>query len=201
MNRPSKYEHYLHLARVLAERGTCLRRNYGAIIVNNDEIVSTGYTGTPRGVKNCCDIGKCHREMLGCKPDERYDLCKSVHAEQNAIISAARRDMIGGTMFLAGLQASDLSTISDTPPCYICQRFIINAGLKSVVIEISPSFGAELDSRRYLQVPWKEISVSSFAIGMTLTREKWEDNQTPVTEVSSNPSEEEGLDESFEERL
>ena len=94
-SRTSKQNYYLDIADAVLERSTCLRRKYGAIIVRNDEIISTGYNGAPRGRRNCSDLGGCMREKLGIPSGERYELCRSVHAEANAIISASRRDMIG----------------------------------------------------------------------------------------------------------
>jgi len=96
--RRDKFNYYLDIAETAISRGTCLRRNFGAIIVKNDQIISTGYTGAPRGRKNCCDCGECIREKLNLRRGERYELCRSVHAEANCIISAARNDMIGSTL-------------------------------------------------------------------------------------------------------
>ena len=101
-NRTSKQNYYLDIADAVLERSTCLRRKYGAIIVRNDEIISTGYNGAPRGRRNCSDIGTCTRETLRIPSGERYELCRSVHAEANAIISAARQDMIGASLYLVG---------------------------------------------------------------------------------------------------
>ena len=109
--RVDKENYYLDIAETVLERGTCLRRNYGAIIVKNDEIVSTGYSGAPRGRKNCINLGYCMRESLNIPQGERYELCRSVHAEANAIISASRRDMLGATLYLAG---RDMKTVSYT---------------------------------------------------------------------------------------
>ena len=89
MNRISKENYYLDIAQTVLERATCLRRIYGAIIVNNDEIISTGYNGAPRGRKNCVDMGYCTRQAARVPRGERYELCRSVHAEANAIISAS----------------------------------------------------------------------------------------------------------------
>jgi dCMP deaminase len=130
--RPSKKEYYLDLALNVSKRGTCLRRNFGAVIVNRDEIVSTGYSGAPRGAKNCIDIGSCPRQKANIPAGERYELCRSVHAEANAIISAERQKMIGGVMYLAGEKASD-GSLAEAEPCKMCKRFIINAGIKKVV--------------------------------------------------------------------
>ena len=97
MRRISKENYYLDIAETVLERATCLRRVFGAIIVKNDEIISTGYNGAPRGRRNCVDMGFCTREAMRVPRGERYELCRSVHAEANAIISAARRDMMGAT--------------------------------------------------------------------------------------------------------
>ncbi len=131
--RTSKENYYLDIAETVSERSTCLRRHYGAIIVREDEIISTGYNGAPRGRKNCADTGFCKRDELCIPSGERYELCRAVHAEQNAIISAARRDCIGATMYLAGRSARTGEILSDTTPCSMCRRFIINAGIKRVV--------------------------------------------------------------------
>lgn len=132
--RRDKINYYLDIAEQVAERGTCLRRNFGAIIVNNDEIVSTGYVGAPRGRKNCCDLKYCTREKLKVPRGERYELCRSVHAEQNAIISARRKDMIGATLYLVGINYDGGSYVEGARPCALCKRMIINAGIKQVVV-------------------------------------------------------------------
>ena len=139
MDRVSKENYYLDIAETVIGRSTCLRRRYGAIIVKNDEIISTGYNCAPRGRKNCVDLGHCSREELNVPRGERYELCRSVHAEANAIISAARRDMVGGTLYLAGKDAATGEILSDATSCAMCRRLIINAGLKKVVIRTSPT--------------------------------------------------------------
>lgn len=133
MQRTDKINYYLDIAETVAERGTCLRRNFGAIIVNNDEIVSSGYTGAPRGRQNCIDTGFCVREKLGVPRGERYELCRSVHAEMNAIISASRSDMIGATLYLAGREVKTGEYVPNPAPCSMCKRLIINAGIVKVV--------------------------------------------------------------------
>lgn len=133
MERVDKVNFYLDLAEACARRGTCIRRNYGAVIVKNDEVLATGYSGAARGLPNCCDRGTCMREELGCKPGERYELCVSVHAEQNAIICAARKDMIGATLYLVGIDAKTGEVLSKAEPCLLCRRMIINAGIREVV--------------------------------------------------------------------
>ncbi len=134
MSRISKENYYLDIAETVLERATCLRRVYGAIIVKNDEIISTGYNGAPRGRKNCVDMGYCTREMAQVPRGERYELCRSVHAEANAIISAARRDMVGGTLYLVGRDARTGELLHDATSCSMCRRQVINAGLERVVI-------------------------------------------------------------------
>ena len=134
MNRISKDNYYLDIAETVIGRATCLRRCYGAIIVKNDEIISTGYNGAPRGRRNCVDLGRCAREAMQVPRGERYELCRSVHAEANAIISAARRDTLGATMYLAGRNAKNGELLHDATSCSMCRRMIINAGLSRVVI-------------------------------------------------------------------
>jgi len=134
MQRIDKINYYLDIAESVLERGTCLRRNFGAVIVNNDEIVSTGYVGSPRGRKNCCDLKYCTREKLNIPRGERYELCRSVHAEQNAIISAERKNMIGSTLYLVGKNYNEDTYVENARPCSLCKRMIINAGIKEVIV-------------------------------------------------------------------
>ena len=134
MERISKENYYLDIAETVLERATCLRRIYGAIIVKNDEIISTGYNGAPRGRANCVDMGYCSREAMKVPRGERYELCRSVHAEANAIISASRRDMVGGTIYLVGRNAATGELLPDATSCLMCRRMVINAGLERVVI-------------------------------------------------------------------
>lgn len=132
--RIDKINYYLDIAETVTERGTCLRRNFGAIIVKNDEIISTGYSGAPRGRKNCSDLGYCMRQKLNIPRGERYELCRSVHAEENCIISAARNDMLGSELFLVGKNAGDKSYVEHANSCAMCKKMIINAGITSVYI-------------------------------------------------------------------
>ena len=134
MGRIDKQNYYLDIAATVLERSTCMRRCYGAIIVQNDEIVSSGYNGAPRGRKNCGDLGYCAREEMNIPSGERYELCRSVHAEANAIISAARSAIIGGTLYLAGQDAKTRELLNDATSCSMCRRLIINAGIARVVI-------------------------------------------------------------------
>lgn len=137
MERRGKHNYYLDIAETVLKRGTCLRRNYGSIIVKNDEILSTGYVGAPRGRENCIDIGYCMREKLNIPRGERYEMCRSVHSEANAIISASRRDMIGATLYLVGIDESTKSYVENASSCAMCKRMIINAGISAVVIRDS----------------------------------------------------------------
>ncbi len=139
MDRISKGNYYLDIAETVLERATCLRRVYGAIIVKNDEIISTGYNGAPRGRQNCVDMGFCTREIMKVPRGERYELCRSVHAEANAIISASRRDMVGATLYLVGRDAQTGKLLGDATSCAMCRRQIINAGIVQVVIRKTPT--------------------------------------------------------------
>ena len=132
--RPTKEEYYLNIATQVAERGTCLRRLFGAVIVKDDQIISTGYVGAPRGTINCCDLNYCPREAAKIPPGERYELCRSVHAEANAIIHAERLQMIGSTLYLACVDAKTGFFTSNTRSCKMCTRLIINAGISKVVV-------------------------------------------------------------------
>ena len=131
MQRIDKASYYLEIARAVARRSTCLRRQYGAVIVKNDEIVATGYNGAPRGDVNCCDTGECWRERNNIPHGEQYEKCVAVHAECNAIISASRNEMIGSTLYLAGYEGFDTEN-EDPVPCLICSRMIKNAGIAHV---------------------------------------------------------------------
>lgn len=129
-NRIDKTEYYLNIATVVAQRSTCIRRQYGCVVVKNDEIIATGYNGSPRGTANCCDTGKCEREEKHIPHGQQYEKCRAVHAEQNAIISAARSELIGSTMYLVGLEnGKEIKAV----PCEICQRLIQNAGIVNVI--------------------------------------------------------------------
>lgn len=133
MERRDKTNYYLDLAEVVAQRSTCLRRIFGAVIVNNDEVISTGYAGAPRGRKNCSDMGFCIRQKLGIPRGERYELCRSVHAESNAIISASRKQMLGSTLYLVGIEMDTKEYVKNVSSCSMCKRMIINAGITKVV--------------------------------------------------------------------
>lgn len=150
--RISKENYYLNIAETVLERATCLRRVFGAIIVKNDEIISTGYNGAPRGRCNCVDMGFCTREAMKVPRGERYELCRSVHAEANAIISAARRDMVGGTLYLVGRNAQTGELLHDATSCAMCRRMVINAGLSKVVIRTTASEFSVVDVQDWVEL-------------------------------------------------
>lgn len=134
MGRVSKHNYYLDIAQTVAERSTCLRKMYGAIIVKDDVIISTGYNGAPRGRKNCSDINFCMRDKLNIPRGERYELCRSVHAEANAIIAAARERMLGATIYMVCVDPASGEIVGGTSSCMMCKRQIINAGISTVII-------------------------------------------------------------------
>ena len=139
MGRIDKENYYLNIAETVAGRSTCLRRCYGAILVKSDEIISTGYNGAPRGRRNCVDLNYCTREALNIPSGERYELCRSVHAEANAIISAARRDTLGATLYMVCVAPETGALIPGSTSCSMCRRLIINAGIRRVVIRDTPT--------------------------------------------------------------
>ena len=151
MKRVDKTNYYLDIAEAVLERGTCLRRNFGAIIVKNDEIISTGYVGAPRGRKNCCDLKYCTREKLNVPRGERYELCRSVHAEQNAIISADRKSMIGSTLYLVGKNYKDDKYVEKARPCALCKRMIINAGIKEVIVRDTKTKYTKIEVKDFIK--------------------------------------------------
>ncbi len=134
MERVSKENYYLDIAQTVAERSTCLRRKFGAIIVKNDIIVSTGYNGAPRGRANCSDLGFCYREKMQIPRGERYELCRSVHAEQNAVIAAPREQMLGATMYMACVDPVTDEIVGGMNSCMMCKRVILNAGIEKIVV-------------------------------------------------------------------
>ena len=134
MERRDKVNYYLDLAKMVSQRSTCLRRHYGAVIVKNDEVISTGYVGAPRGRQNCTDIGECIRVKMDIPRGERYELCRSVHAEANAIISASRDKMIGSNLYLAGRDVETGAYVVNSSCCSMCKRMVINAGIARVYI-------------------------------------------------------------------
>lgn len=134
--RPTKEENFLDIAREISKRSTCLRRRYGAVIVSKDgRIVSTGYNGAPRTRKNCCDLGVCSRVKLNIKPGSNYELCRAVHAEANAILNGNAADIIGSTLYLAGIDSETNKPTKYIYPCSMCQRLILNAQIEKIVME------------------------------------------------------------------
>ena len=143
LDRIDKTNYYLDIAETVSERSTCLDSNYGAIIVKNDEVISTGYNGAPRGIKACIEHGKCMREST--KRGEGYLSCSSVHAEQNAIISAKRENMIGSTLYLVGKKVESKEYVKNPEPCILCKRMIINAGISKVIIRTYKTIYREIN--------------------------------------------------------
>lgn len=138
MKRIDKENYYLDIAQSVLERSTCLRRKYGAILVRNDEVIATGYNGAPRGRKNCVDLGRCTRAELKIPSGQRYELCRSVHAEANAIISAARKDLLGASLYMVCKDPATDQLIPDSTSCAMCRKLIINAGISRVIIRDTP---------------------------------------------------------------
>ena len=132
--RVSKENYYLDIAETVAERCTCLRKRYGAIIVKNDVILSTGYNGAPRGRANCIDLAYCMRDKLNIPRGERYEMCRSVHSEANAIINASRDQMLGATLYMACTDPKTGLLVEGTNSCMMCKKLIINAGITTVVV-------------------------------------------------------------------
>lgn len=151
MERVSKNNYYLDIAQTVSERSTCLRRRYGAIIVKNDVIISTGYNGAPRGRKNCTDIGYCHREHLGIPRGERYELCRSVHSEANAIISASRENMLGSSLYMCCTDPNTGAVMPDTNSCMMCKKLIINAGIEKVYIRDTKDSYREISTSDWIE--------------------------------------------------
>ena len=160
MERKSKINYYLDIAQTVATRATCLRKKYGAIIVRDDVIISTGYNGAPRGRKNCCDLGFCLRQQMNIPRGERYELCRSVHSEANAIIAAPRDLMLGADLFLACIDGETGALVGGTTSCQMCKRLVINAGISRVIVRE--------DSENYTVYPvedWVENDDSLGTIG------------------------------------
>lgn len=150
--RVDKKNYYLDIAETVAERGTCIRKDYGCIIVKNDEIISTGYSGAPRGRTNCIDLGYCTKKKI--YPDIHHgghDACRSVHAEQNAIISAARKDMLGSTMYLVGRRKDNNKYEEGAMSCQMCRKMIINAGIKKIIVRVTRSKYIEVDVDEWIK--------------------------------------------------
>lgn len=150
MRREDKNNYYLDIAEVVSEQCTCIRRHYGAVIVKNDEVISTGYVGAPRGRLNCKDLNICIREKKNIARGERYELCRSVHAEANAIISAARSAMLGSSMYLVGLDVKTKEYVENASSCAMCKRMIINAGITKVYVRDNKKAYREIDVKTWI---------------------------------------------------
>lgn len=150
MERRDKVNYYLDLAEVVAQRGTCLRRRYGAVIVKNDAVISTGYAGAPRGRANCSDLGYCMRQKLNIPRGQRYEMCRSVHAEANAIICASRDEMLGASLYLCGIEVSDGSYVANSTSCSMCKRQIINAGIATVYVRDTKDEYRRIDVQEWI---------------------------------------------------
>lgn len=156
--RPSKDEYYLEIAKSIALRSPCSLRRYGAIIIRNDAIISTGYNGSARGVINCLDVG-CIKEELNLPKGRGYEDCLAVHAEENAVINAARSgtNVLGGILYISGIDKN--GNLVEADPCYRCKRILINAGIEKVVIRradggikhINVSEWISEDTKNYLE--------------------------------------------------
>lgn len=152
MERVNKVNYYLDIAETVSERSTCLRKAYGCILVKNDEIIATGYSGAPRGRKNCIDIGYCTKKKIF--PDVRhgsYDACRSVHAEQNAMLSASRKDMLGSDLYLTGVRRDSSEYEKDPSPCQMCRKLIINSGIKNVYVRIDKTNYIKIDTDEWIE--------------------------------------------------
>ena len=150
--RIDKINYYLNIAKAVADRSTCLRKKSGAVIVNKDEIISTGYSGTPRGRENCIDLGYCCKKKYF--PDVRhagYDACRSVHAEQNALISASRKNMLGATLYLVQYRTDTGNYEENAGCCQMCRKMIINSGIEQVVVRISDTEYQKIDVNDWIQ--------------------------------------------------
>jgi len=162
MDRRDKINYYLDIADAVSRRSTCIRRIYGAIIFKNDEIVATGYVGAPRGRKNCSDLGTCLRETLQIPRGQRYELCRSVHAEANAIISASRERMIGSTLYLCGRNLPGMDFVQNPCCCSMCKRMVINAGIEKVIVRLDDDNYRIFD----VQKEWVDVDASLEMEGM-----------------------------------
>lgn len=151
IKRVSKENYYLDIAQTVSERSTCLRKRYGAIIVKNDSIISTGYNGAPRGRANCSEIGTCMREKLQIPRGERYELCRSVHSEANAIIAASRENMLDSTLYMCCTDPYDGHVVGGTNSCMMCKRLIINAGIKTVIIRETADTYTVIDTASWIE--------------------------------------------------
>lgn len=150
MERVTKHNYYLDIAETVSERSTCIRRRYGAIIVKNDVIISTGYNGAPRGRANCSDLGACTREKLNIPRGERYELCRSVHSEANAIISASRENMLGSSLYMCCTDPMTGDIVAGMNSCTMCKKLILNAGIAEVIIRDTKNEYRVINTREWI---------------------------------------------------
>lgn len=148
--RVSKIDTYLNCAEVFAYRSTCLKRKYGAVVVKDDVVISTGYNGAPRGFDNCCDLGVCPRIEKNMHQGEGYGICRGIHAEENALLNCSRQQTIGADLYLVSINPKD-NSIHESKPCPLCARLIIQAGINNVYIRVGE--GAD----NYIVIPAKEL--------------------------------------------
>lgn len=148
--RISKIDTYLNCAEVFAYRSTCIKRKYGAVIVKDDVVISTGYNGAPRGFENCCDLGTCPRMERDMHQGDGYGICRAVHAEANALLNCSRQQTMGADLYLAGVNPKD-NSVHRAKPCPLCARMIIQAGINNVYLRV----GEGTDS--YIVVPAKDL--------------------------------------------
>ena len=148
--RISKIDTYLNCAEVFAYRSTCIKRKYGAVIIKDDVVISTGYNGVPRGFDNCCDLGRCLRIERNMHQGEGYGICRAIHAEANALLNCSRQQTIGADLYLTGINPKD-NSIHRAKPCPLCARTIIQAGIRNVYLRL----GEGIDN--YIIVPANEL--------------------------------------------
>lgn len=161
--RIDKINYYLDIAETVLSRSTCIRRAFGAVIVKNDEIVSTGYNGAPRGRENCTDTNNCMRLAMDIPRGQRYELCCSVHAEANAIISASRADMIDSSLFLVGIERNTKNYVQNAECCAMCKRLVINAGIKEVYCRLNTEEYIRFDVKNDWIDNWdKEFDIKGY---------------------------------------
>ncbi len=164
--RPDWHEHWLEMAKVVSKRSTCLRRRFGAVIVNNNVIVSTGYNGAPRNTPNCTDLGKCYRKERNIPAGSNYEKCRSVHAEANAIINAAREGVsVKDTQIYLYGENADTNQVISSKPCKMCRRMIINAGIQKVIVQDKDNvreYSAQDWINENNQDPFKELDEEGY---------------------------------------
>lgn len=148
--RISKSDTYLNCAEAFAYRSTCIKRKYGAVIVKDDAVISTGYNGSPRGFENCCDIGVCPRIPRNMHQGEGYEICRAIHAEANALLNCSREQTMGADLYLAGINPEDCS-VHKAKPCPLCARMIIQAGIRNVILRVGDG------EDNYVTIPANEL--------------------------------------------